>query len=257
MELIPVSSTRMSGRFDIIQQIRKMLKKAGIKPVDKDVIVISGKFLAMSQGRYIRLSQTAVMKDSLQLAERYQMQPSMAELVVREADYILSGLKGFVLTIKDGAFSPNAGIDRSNVMKGYAILHPSEPSRAATMIRDWIYIEFSAEVGVIITDSRLQPLRMGTVGIAIGASGLPAVLDDRGERDLFGNIMRVTRRAIADNIASAAQLLMGETNQAVPLVIVRGLDIDISREYEGLDNSIPFSQCIYVRGLSNANPSSI
>ncbi|MEM0117101.1 MAG: coenzyme F420-0:L-glutamate ligase [Conexivisphaerales archaeon] len=250
MELIPIHSERMKGKFKLIPQLSRMLKRAGIMFQNGDILAISGKFVAMSQGRFTKLSEICTLKGANEIAERYSISPSLAELVAREADYTLQGLKGFLLTVKNGAFSPNAGIDKSNIMKGYAILHPSEPSRVARMIRDWAYLEFSSLVGVVITDSRLQPLRMGTVGIAIGASGLPSVIDDRGRRDLFGNVMRVTRRAIADDIASAAQLLMGETDESVPLVVVRGSGINVSFDYDGLDVTIPPSQCIYVKGLS-------
>jgi len=255
MELIPVHSEIMHGKFNLLSQLRKMLRRSDVQPIDGDILVLSGKFLAMSQGRFVNVSETPAMEDAERVAKKYAMTPSLVELVARECDYMLGGLKGFLLTVKNGAFSPNAGIDKSNIMKGYAILHPSEPSRLAEMIRDWIFIEFSSNVGVVITDSRLQPLRIGTVGIAIGASGLPSVLDDRGRTDLFGNVMKVTRRAVADNIASAAQLLMGETDEAIPLVVVRGTGLMVGRFYQGLDVSIPPSQCIYVRGLARINVS--
>src|SRR5579875_2696744 len=171
MELIPVRSERMNGTFNLLLQLRRMLRRSKVQLLDGDILVISGKFLAMSQGRFIKISETPAMEDAKRIAKDYSVTPSLAELVAREGDYMLGGLKGFLLTIKNGSFSPNAGIDKSNIMKGYAILHP---------------------------------LRMGTVGIAIGAAGLPSVVDDRGRKDLFGNVMRVTRRAIADNIASAA-----------------------------------------------------
>jgi coenzyme F420-0:L-glutamate ligase/coenzyme F420-1:gamma-L-glutamate ligase len=253
MELIPVSSRRMNGSFNLLLQLKRMLRNSKVQLLDGDILVISGKFLAMSQGRFTKLSEIQAMEDAKRIARDYSVTPSLAELVARESDYMLGGLKGFLLTIKNGSFSPNAGIDKSNIMKGFAILHPSEPSRAAGMIRDWAFLEFSSNIGVVVTDSRLQPLRMGTVGIAIGAAGLPSVVDDRGRKDLFGNVMRVTRRAIADNIASAAQLLMGETDEAIPVVIVRGSGLNIDKSYHGLDVSIPLSQCIYVRGLSKIN----
>jgi len=249
MELIPVRSSLMRGSFNWRTQLKRMLNAISLSPKTGDIFIISGKFLAMSEGRYLKLEEVNYMQDAKKLSERYSMQPCLAEVVLREADRIVGGIQGFLLTVKDGAFSPNAGVDKSNIMKGYVILHPSDPSKFARMIRDWVFVEYSCRIGVVVTDSRLQPLRMGTVGIAIAASGLPAIIDDRGKKDLFGNVMRVTRRAIADNLASAAQLLMGETREAIPLVVARDSLIPVGEGYDGIEVSVPLSQDIYVRGL--------
>ncbi|MEM0075097.1 MAG: coenzyme F420-0:L-glutamate ligase [Nitrososphaerota archaeon] len=250
MQLIPVRSPTKVRRFNLVREIDKALARNNLSLSDGDILAISGKYMALSQARYVEIKRVRYLDDSKEMAVRYGLSPGMVEIIVREADYILRGLSGFLLTIKDGYFAPNAGIDKSNIFKGYAILHPFDPSAEAKRIREWALIAHGAKIGVVVTDSRLQPLRMGTVGIAIGASGIRAIEDERGKKDLFGNYMKVTRRAVADNIASAVQLLMGETDEAVPIVIVRGSGIELDRNSEGLHISVPVSQCIYVRGLS-------
>jgi coenzyme F420-0:L-glutamate ligase/coenzyme F420-1:gamma-L-glutamate ligase len=250
VELIPLKSRIQTGRFEPLEQIERMVKRARTTLFENDILAISGKYLAMAEGRVVRLGKVAPLEDAVKLATRYSMSPAMTEIVLRESDLVLKGLNGFLLTVKDGAFAPNAGVDRSNVGHGKVILHPTFPSRQARVIRDWAFVRYGVQVGVVITDSRLQPIRKGTVGIAIGACGVPSTVDERGKKDLFGNLMKVTRRAIVDDVASAAQLVMGETSEAVPAVIIRGHGIPVDQKYDGLDISIPLSECIYVRGLS-------
>lgn len=250
MELIPVRSKVKKGRFSVLREMERMLKRADVQLMQDDILAVSGKFLAMAEGRVVKLSNVIPLKDAVEMGRKYSMSPQMAEVVLRESSVVLKGMNGFLLTVKDGAFSPNAGVDRSNIGHGMVILHPSQPSEQARKIMDWGFFRYGTRIGVLVTDSRLQPLRRGTVGIAIGASGIPSTLDDRGKKDLFGNLMKVTRRAVVDDLASAAQLLMGETTEATPVVVIRGHGLPINEDIDGLDLSIPLSECIYVRGLS-------
>jgi coenzyme F420-0:L-glutamate ligase len=178
------------------------------------------------------------------------MNRAFVEAVLRESDFVLKGLQGFLLTIKDGFFAPNAGVDKSNIPKGCVILHPSDSMAMAARIRREVLLSMGAKVAVVITDSRLQPLRKGTVGVSVGFSGIEAVVDDRGRADLFGNLLKVTRRAIADNISSAVQLVMGESDEGVPVAIVRGLAHFVA-DIDGYDSSVEPEECIFVRGLSS------
>jgi coenzyme F420-0:L-glutamate ligase/coenzyme F420-1:gamma-L-glutamate ligase len=251
VQLIPIVSQRLGRPFNLYRQLGRMLQRARQTLEDGDILAVSGKFIAMAQGRYLELDKVRPMRDAVRIGKRHSISPALAEVILRESDYLLKGLEGFVLTVKDGAFAPNAGVDKSNIMKGYVILHPSQPDEAAHRIADWALLEFGSRVGVVVTDSRLQPLRMGTVGTAIGSWGIPSLMDDRGREDLFGNIMKVTRRAVADDLASAAQLLMGETAEGVPAVLIRGSGIEVRRTVGGMHVSIPPSQCIFVKGLSS------
>ncbi|MCX8191841.1 MAG: coenzyme F420-0:L-glutamate ligase, partial [Nitrososphaerales archaeon] len=159
-------------------------------------------------------------------------------------------------TINDGVLSPNSGIDRSNVYPGYVILHPSDPFKKAEDLRKAIFERTGRKVGIVITDSRLLPTRVGTVGIAIGVAGFEPVRDMRGKKDLFGNVLKVTRQALADDISSGAQLLMGEADEGIPIVIVRAVDLQqnpitfTDRPIGKREVVIDYKRCIYLKGLS-------
>jgi len=250
VKLIPVVSRAKRRPFKLMEELNTNLEANRVQLADGDILVISGKYLAMAEGRFVDLGKVVPLDDALEYASRYGMSGGLAETVLRESDFVLRGLQGFLLTIKDGFFAPNAGVDRSNIPKGEAILHPSHSLRLAASIRREVLVAFGVQVGVVITDSRLQPLRRGTVGTSIGFSGFEGVVDDRGRRDLFGNRLKVTRRAVADDLACAAELLMGESDERVPVVIARATGLRLS-DTDSFDISVPPDECIFVRGLAD------
>jgi coenzyme F420-0:L-glutamate ligase/coenzyme F420-1:gamma-L-glutamate ligase len=195
-----------------------------------------------------------VKKEGKELAESLGMDPFLAQLVVDEADTIFSGVQGFALAIKNDVVAPNAGIDRSNVFNGHAILYPRNPYLSAENIRKKILEKTGKKVGIVLSDSRLMPTRIGTTGVALAVAGFNPVKDERGRKDLFGNVLRVTQRALADDLCSAAQLLMGEADEGIPIVIARGTGIKIrDKAINPKSAAVPFSECIYITGLSNQN----
>jgi coenzyme F420-0:L-glutamate ligase/coenzyme F420-1:gamma-L-glutamate ligase len=249
IELIPLKSARKERPFAFLSELRRSLKANGVKLAHGDILIISGKYLAMAEGRYVLIREVVPLHDANEYANRCGMSEALAETVLRESDYVLRGLHGFLLTVKDGFFAPNAGVDKSNIPKGKVILHPSNGPGLAARIRREVLVAFGVRVGVVITDSRLQPLRRGTVGTSIGFSGLEGVADDRGREDLFGNRLKVTRRAVADDLSSAAELLMGESDEGVPVVVARGTGVRLS-DSDGFDISVSADECIFVRGLA-------
>jgi coenzyme F420-0:L-glutamate ligase/coenzyme F420-1:gamma-L-glutamate ligase len=250
MKLIPVASRAKRRPFDVLKELNASFEDNGLRLADGDILVISGKYLAMAEGRFVDLSKVVPLEDAREYAARYGMGSGLAETVLRESDFVLRGLQGFLLTVKDGFFAPNGGVDKSNIPKGEAILHPSHSSRLAARLRREFLVAFGVRVGVVIMDSRLQPLRRGTVGTSIGFSGFEGVVDDRGRKDLFGNRLKVTRRAVADDLACAAELLMGESDESVPVVIARSTGLRIS-DTDSFDISVPPDECIFVRGLAD------
>ncbi|MCS6768210.1 MAG: coenzyme F420-0:L-glutamate ligase [Candidatus Nitrosocaldus sp.] len=250
MKVTGIRVRPIHGRFDLYRVIVDGIRDSGEVVEDGDIVAVSSKFVAMSQGRVVDTRSVMPAHDSRAIASRHNMDPRMAELVLREADHVFAGVPGFLLAVKDGMLAPNAGIDRSNVMHGLSILYPLEPFRIADMLRDKFLIHQQKRVGVVIVDSRLMPTRIGTSGIALAVSGFEPVIDKRGSRDLFGNVMRVTLHAVADSIASAANLVMGETDESMPIALVKGFNARMSsRCYGWEDLAIDHEQCIYVRGL--------
>ena len=167
-------------------------------------------------------------------------------LIRKEADKVLEE-GDMVITMKNKILIPNAGIDNSNTPDGEVVLWPKKPFESARKIRKELMSKYDLEtLGVLITDSHCQPLRMGTSGIGIGWAGFEGVQDERGAEDLFGRKMVYTKIAVADNLSSAATLEMGETNASIPFVIARNANVRFSdAEYSEDDYFIAPEECIY------------
>ena len=237
-----------ASRFDVVRLIEDRL---GSRLRDGDVLVISSKFVAVSEGRVVKLSSVRAGAGARELATKYRMDARLCELIVRESDGILGGVPGFILASKNGLLTPNAGIDKSNVKHGMVVLYPRRPEVSAWRIREALRFSRGVSIGVVICDSRLSPTRRGTTGVAVASSGIEAILDMRGRADLFGNVLKVTSQAVADDLSSAAEILMGESDEATPIVLVRGLSRSLLKdtEYSGVRFSIPVNECVYLRSL--------
>ncbi|HEX2486981.1 MAG TPA: coenzyme F420-0:L-glutamate ligase [Nitrososphaeraceae archaeon] len=219
---------------------------------DGDILVLSSKFVSMSEGSIVDLRKIRPSSKAKNLAKNYQMNPSFVEVVIRESDVIFGGLPGFLLTIKNGILAPNAGIDKSNIPSNYVICLPIDPFISAENLRMEFLIRSGIKVGIVISDSRLMPTRIGTTGVAIGCSGIEPVEDQRGKKDLFGHIMKFTLKATADALATIGTFVMGESNEAVPLVVIRGSNISFTdRKLCWKDFAIDYQTDLYFRGIQN------
>jgi coenzyme F420-0:L-glutamate ligase len=174
----------------------------------------------------------------------------MAELVLRESDYIVKGVPGFLLAVRDGMIAPNAGIDKSNVPKGHVILYPRDPFGTAEKLREKFLAKQRIRVGIVLADSRLMPTRIGTTGVAIACAGFEPVEDLRGRRDLFGNVLKVTFKAVADGLATMGVAVMGESDESTPAAVVRGAKVTWSdKKFSWKDMAVTPSQDIYLSGV--------
>ncbi|KLK88152.1 F420-dependent oxidoreductase [Methanoculleus sediminis] len=218
-----------------------------------DVVVVAESALATAEGRVVQLADVEPSAEALRLADEYHMDPRHAEVVLRESDRVVGGIPGFLLCMKNGTLLPNAGIDASNAPAGSLVLLPLDPDASAARIRAAIAERSSADVGVIVVDSRTHAMRLGCSGVAIGCSGIPSVIDERGKKDLFGRELEVTKRAVADCIASAAELVMGEAGECVPAAVVRGVGLPVG-DYAGVD-TIDASECLFMGVALHADPS--
>lgn len=251
MTVIPVRTDRRLGAFDIHDAIKGSLERQGISLQDGDILVVSSKFAAVSQGRTVRLDAVRTGGSGRRLASDYRMDKATAEIIWRESDDIHGGMAGFVMAETDGILAPNAGIDRSNADGGGAILYPNNPYRLAEEIKRKIFFESLAHVGVIISDSRLMPARVGTIGVAISCAGVEPVSDMRARKDLDGHPLKVTLGATADSIASAANHVMGEGAESVPIVVVRDSGARLTDRPVGAEvMTVSRDQCVYLRSMT-------
>jgi len=209
-----------------------------------DIIVLAESMVATAEGRVVPLASVTPSRRAEELAKKYEIDAGTAEVVLRESDDVVGGIPHFLLCMTNGTLLPNAGVDGSNAPPGCLVPLPKDPDASAVRIREAIEQQCSAKVAVIIADSRTHAMRSGCSGVAIGCAGIISVIDDRGRNDLFGRKLEVTKRAVADNIASAAELVMGEADEGVPAAIVRGLGLPIE-DISGVE-SINADECLFM-----------
>ncbi|MDA4129394.1 MAG: coenzyme F420-0:L-glutamate ligase [Thaumarchaeota archaeon] len=261
IQVFPVRSEIRTDRFDLPNAVWRALKNSRITLQNEDIIAISSKFASIAEGRVVELAKVFPKARAIELSKKYQIESNLAQLVIDESDSILGGVNGFLLSLVKGTIAPNAGIDRSNVKNGWAILYPKNPDLTTKRVRKVLLARRNddensdkiAKLGVILTDSRVTPTRLGTVGIALAVSGMKSTIDLRGERDLYGNKLKVTLRAIADQVATVAQLMMGEAGEAIPIALIRGLHFPFAKPKNKFENMSTISpdKCLIIGGLRN------
>jgi coenzyme F420-0:L-glutamate ligase/coenzyme F420-1:gamma-L-glutamate ligase len=203
-------------------------EQGALAPADGDVVVVAQKIVSKAEGRYVDLAQVRPSGEAETLAVQVDKDPRLVEVILSESRRVVRHRPGvLIVEHRLGFIMANAGVDRSNVDPALGtepvLLLPRNPDASAMRLRERLVAHFRSELAVIITDSWGRAWRRGTVGVALGAAGLPALMDLRGRSDLFGHELRVTETGFADEIASAASLIMGQANEAQPVVLVRGL----------------------------------
>lgn len=219
---------RVQPGDDLTGLVLARMTSAGLELQPRDVIVLAQKVVSKAEGRFVDLSTVTPSPRAVELATQVQKDPRLVEVVLSESRRVVRAAKDvLIVEHRIGLIMANAGVDQSNVAepggRELALLLPQDPDASALRLRNEFASRTGCDVGVIINDSFGRPWRVGTVGVAIGVAGLPALLDQRGEADLFGRTLRVTVVAYADEIAAAASLLMGQADEARPVVVVRGL----------------------------------
>lgn len=214
---------------DVATLLLEALARAQLPLQNGDVLAIAQKIISKAEGRLVNLAAVTPRAHALEVAAQINKDPRLVELILQESDEI-SRMRPGVLIVRHrlGFTSANAGIDRSNVAQEtdggeMVLLLPQDPDASAAHIRATIARQTGVHVGIVVCDSHGRPFRLGTVGVAIGVAGIPALWDRRGERDLYGYQLQHTDVGVADEIAAAAGLLMGQAAEGTPAVLLRGL----------------------------------
>ena len=253
MRLYAVKTRIIKTGEDTVEVILKSLKKQNLRLEDNDILAITSKIIAYAEGRVVKLSGIDPSDRAKELAKQFSLKPEFAELILREAEKIYGGVEKAVLTLKNGVLTANAGIDNKNAPKNYAVLWPKDAQKWALRIREEIKRKTGKHVAVLIVDSGLVPLRMGTTGLALAVAGFKPVKDCRGEEDIYGKPLIITRHAIADNLASAAHLLMGEAAEKTPVVLIKDAPVDFDDNvYGSADMMMPFKKCIFMSAFGQS-----
>ncbi|MGI9382268.1 MAG: coenzyme F420-0:L-glutamate ligase [Methyloligellaceae bacterium] len=214
---------------DLAALLIAALERAHLSLEDRDVLVVVQKVVSKAEGRIVDLDDVTPSERAVRLARETGKDPRHVETILAESDEVVRHKEGVIVVAhRLGHVMANAGIDRSNVEPDETgervLLLPEDPDVSAARLKQRFDAHFGVSAAVIVADSVGRAWRLGTVGLALGAAGLPALMDRRGEADLFGRPLEVTMTGFADGIAAAATLVMGEGGEGRPAVLVRGLD---------------------------------
>ena len=211
---------------DIAALILDALVACGEALHDGDVLVIAQKIVSKAEGRAVRLATVTPSARAIALAKETGKDPRLVELILGESDEVLRYRRDVIVVAhRLGFVTANAGIDQSNVGSddAEALLLPRDPDASCSALRATLRRRTGADTGVVINDSHGRAWRNGTVGVALGVAGLPALVDLRGRPDLYDRALRITEVGLADELAAAASLLMGQSNEGRPVVLARGV----------------------------------
>lgn len=213
---------------DLAALLIAAIRRMRIELQNKDILVVAQKVVSKAEGRRVDLKTIEPSEKAIPLAAEVNKDPRLVEVILSESQDIVRKRRDVLIVVhRLGFVMANAGVDQSNVEGGesdHVLLLPEDPDASALALKERLDREFGVQIGVLINDSFGRPWRLGVVGVALGAAGLPVVRNMVGTPDLFGRKLRVTEIAVADEIAAAASLVMGQGGEGQPAVHVRGFD---------------------------------
>ncbi len=250
MRLYAVKTRLVREGDDLAEIVLESLRNQNLRLENNDIVALTSKIISYSRNHLAKLSDVRPTWKAKRLAKKYSLQPEFAEMVLRKADRICGGVEKAVLTLKNGILTANAGIDSKNAAEDKVVLWPENPKEWAEQFRRQIKRVTGKQVAVLIVDSGLIPLRVGTIGFALAVAGFNPIREYRGKKDLFGKVITITRQAVGDGLASAAHLLMGEAAERIPIVLIRDAPVDFDQSsYGAADMMMPTRECIFMNAL--------
>lgn len=227
LQVIPVrvsGNVRPNDNLGVV--ILAAVQENHLEIQDADVLVVAHKIVSKAEGRLVNLSDVKPSPRAKKMAKEHGKDPRVMELILKESAKILRAKNGIIVSeTKHGFVCANAGVDQSNVQGDTALILPVDPDKSARLLMSAIKKKTGKEIAVVITDTFGRPFREGQTNVAIGVAGISPVKSYIGLRDMYGRKLRVSEIAIADEIASAAELVMGKS-QGVPVAIIRGYGFD-------------------------------
>jgi coenzyme F420-0:L-glutamate ligase/coenzyme F420-1:gamma-L-glutamate ligase len=208
------------------QLIVEATKKQDTPIQEKDIIVVTHVVVSKAEGNVINLDNVKPSERAKEIAQKTNKDPAMVEVILQKTrDIVRIGENSIIAETNSGIICANAGVDRSNVSGDRNVVPlPENPNASAQNIRQEIKRLTGVDVAVIVSDTHGRPFRMGEINVAVGVAGLKPIRDRRGEKDLFGYVLRIKQTAIADELSSAAELVIGQASEGIPAAIIRGYD---------------------------------
>ncbi len=225
VEIIAIKNLPLITKGDkIAELICNAAKKQNTPIRERDVIVITHVVVSKAEGNVVNLDEISPSERAKEIAQQTDKEPELVEVILRETKEIVRVRPNSLITeTRNGIVCANAGVDRSNVEgERNVVLLPKDSNASAQKIRQEIKRQTGCDVAVIVSDTHGRPFRMGEINVAIGVAGIKPMRDRRGEKDLFGYVLRIKQTAVADELASAAELVIGQANEGIPVAIIRG-----------------------------------
>ncbi len=225
LEIIGVRGIPLIKKGDFLDEIiLDAMGEMNHEILNGDILVIAETVIAKAEGKIIELKEIIPSSKAIKIAARTGKNSELVEAILQESEEIVKLGPDFIISeTKHGFICANAGIDESNVDEGLATPIPEDPDEKARQIMKRIENITGKEIAVIISDTQGRAFREGAIGTAIGISGMNPLWDRSGERDLYGKELKTTRIAVADELASAASIIMGQANEGLPVVLIRGV----------------------------------
>jgi coenzyme F420-0:L-glutamate ligase/coenzyme F420-1:gamma-L-glutamate ligase len=234
VEIIAVENLPLITKGDnLAELICNAARKQDMFIRERDVIVITHVAVSKAEGNVVNLDEVSPSEQAKEIARQTEKEPNLVEVILRETKEIVRISPNSLITeTKNGIVCANAGVDKSNVGgERNVVLLPKNPDASAQKIRQEIKRLTGYGVAVIVSDTHGRPFRMGEINLAVGVAGIKPIRDRRGEKDLFGYVLRIKQTAVADELASAAELVIGQANEGIPVAIIRGY------EYQATENA--------------------
>lgn len=235
IELIGIEGIPLVEKDDDISSlIIDALNKQGLSLNHGDIILIAETLISKAEGNYINLDKINPSPKAIELSEKCGKDVNLVQAILDESKEVVKVGFDFIITeTHHGFVCANAGIDESNARDGLATTMPQNPDNSANKIREDLEKNYSTEIAVIITDTQGRAFRVGAIGTAIGCSGITPLWRRIGDKDLYGRELETTEIATADELAAAASLIMGQANEGLPVVLIRGFDsFDLLRDVD-------------------------
>jgi len=221
LENIPI----IDGNSNISLIIKEAIEKQGCSLNHGDIVLIAETLISKAEENFIKLDELTPSQEAIDLANQSGKDPKLVQAILDESNEVVRVGPNFVITeTKHGFVCANAGIDESNVGDGLATPMPQDADKSAAEIREFLEDEFGEEIAVIITDTQGRAFRFGAIGTAIGCSGISPIWRRVGEKDLYGRELETTEIATCDELSAAASLIMGQADEGLPVVVIRGFD---------------------------------
>ena len=229
IKIIAIENLPLIEKGDnLAELISNAAKKQGTPLQENDIIVVTHVVVSKAEGNIINLDEVTPSEKAKEIAQQTNKDPTLVEVILRETKEIVRvGQNSIITETNSGIVCANAGIDRSNVSGDRNVVPlPKNPTASAQTIKQGIKKLTGFNVAVIVSDTHGRPFRLGEINVAVGVAGIKPIRDRRGEKDLFGYVLRIKQTAIADELSSAAELVIGQANEGIPAAIIRGYSFE-------------------------------